>query len=72
MRMKPDTHCLSAKILGQQRRRRGAQDNGDERAQFEDSVAPGKFFLGKQLRQGAIFGRTKERAVGAHQENTRE
>ena len=46
-----------------------AADDGDESAEFQIAVAPGKFFLRQQFRQQSVFGRAEERAVNAHQKH---
>ena len=61
-----------AKLFGHRRRGDGAQNDGHEGAEFEDAVAPGKFFLRQQLRQRAVFGRAENRAVRAHEKNAGE
>ena len=59
----------AAKALGQETGGHGAEDDGHERAEFEQTVAPREFFLRQQLRQQAVFGGAEERAVDAHQKN---
>ena len=46
---------VSGKGLAQARADDGAADDGNERAQFEDAIAPGEFFLSQQFRQQAVF-----------------
>ena len=60
---------LRGKDFAENSARDRAGDDGDERAEFQNAVAPGKFFLRQQLRQQAVFGRAENRAVDTHQEH---
>src|SRR5439155_18844484 len=49
-----------------------ARDNGDEGREFENAVAPGKFFGRKEFGQQTVFRRPKNRSLRAGQKNYRE
>ena len=54
---------------GEKRPGHRARDDGQKGAQFQDAVAPGKFFQRKKFRQQSVFGGAKDGAMDAHQKN---
>ncbi len=61
---------LPAKIIGQIAGGNGGGNGSEERAEFDDAVAPGKLFFGKDLGEQAVLRWPEERGLRAEQENT--
>ena len=51
----PDQACCPANLLHSHAAGDGSADDGNERAEFEHAIAPGKFSLRQQFREQAIF-----------------
>ena len=54
---------MAAEFLGHGCAGDGADDDGEERAEFNDTVAPGQSLGGKQFREQTVFGWTEKRGL---------
>ena len=60
-------HFVTMKVLGHPCAGNRADDDGQERTEFDDAVAPGQALLGQQFRQQAVLRRPKQRGLRRHQ-----
>ena len=56
-------HLVAVEVLGHGGAGDGADDDGEERAEFDDAIAPREALRRKQLRQQAVLRRAEERGL---------
>jgi len=60
-------HLFSVELLGQGRAGDGAENDGQEGAEFDDAVAPGEAFYREQFGEQAVFGGAEKSGLGRDQ-----
>ena len=62
---------VAMEVLGHGGAGNGADDDGEEGAEFDDAIAPGEALGGEQLRQQAVLRRAEERGLCSNQARAR-